>query len=122
MASALALALLAAGYVLPVLHFTLVAHELCAEHGALHHVEAAKTDLRRAPASKSQAVTLVNAGHEHDDCGLLATTGNRAVLCEGVQVTARLIPVVRSKVSLRARAAERCVALLDYAPKLAPPV
>ena len=38
--SALGLALLAAGHILPVLHFALVAHELCAEHGALHHVEA----------------------------------------------------------------------------------
>lgn len=121
MLSTLGLALLAAGHVLPVLHFTFVAHELCAEHGALHHVESAKTAAPAKPSS-SHAVTVANTGHDHDDCDLVAVSGDRAVLVDGVQVTAHVSPAPHRKPSLGARAAERCVALLDYAPKLAPPV
>lgn len=123
--SALSLAVLAAGYVLPILHFTLVAHELCAEHGALHHVETSrKGDLRRAvPArSESAAAASANAAHEHDDCGVLATSATRAVLEARDELRVEAPAVAASRLSLSARAAARNVALLDYAPKLAPPV
>lgn len=122
--STLALGLLAAGHVLPVLHFALVAHELCAEHGALHHVEQpSKPGLERARSARPEATNAsANAGHEHDDCNIVATATSRAVLSERAEL-AKLPPAVTpSRLSLRARATERSVALLDYAPKLAPPV
>ena len=122
--SALGLALLAAGHILPVLHFALVAHELCAEHGALHHVEATKARVGRVQSARSEAAAkaTANAGHEHEDCSVVATAGQRAVLGSRDELTALAPSSAPSKLSLSARAAERSVALLDYAPKLAPPV
>lgn len=123
--SALGLALLAAGHILPVLHFALVAHELCAEHGALHHVEARpKASLGRVQSARSEAAVkaTANAGHEDEDCSVVTTAGHRAVLEARDELTVLAPPSAPSRLSLCARAAERSVALLDYAPKLAPPV
>lgn len=122
---ALALALLAAGYALPVLHFTLVAHELCAEHGALHHVEEAPRAERGVAhaAPKGRAFSAsAQAAHEHDHCGVVSTTAERSLLPSRVEVDALHASVTPAALGLRSGVAQPSLALLDYAPKLAPPV
>ncbi|MFZ5893908.1 MAG: hypothetical protein ACOY0T_22795 [Myxococcota bacterium] len=115
-----ALALLTAGHVLPVLHFTLVAHELCEEHGALHHVEAKSRGERSAREQGLRAAA--HTGHEHEHCGVVATGSERAlapVLTAACNITR---VVVDQGPSVQARSAHASLLPLDYAPKLAPPV
>jgi hypothetical protein len=121
---ALTLALLTVGHVLPVLHFTLVAHELCAEHGALHHVDGKESasSSHRSPARGQAALPAANAQHEHEHCSVIATAAERALVPAAPEFSSVFV-ASRSELSApAARMAHRNVALLAYAPKLAPPV
>jgi len=120
---ALTLALLAAGHVLPVLHFALVAHELCAEHGALHHVEAKAAAQASRSLARGQAVLPAADGqHEHEHCGVVATAVERTLVPAAPQVSCRFIDANAASSPCAGREAHVSVALLAYAPKLAPPV
>jgi hypothetical protein len=118
--SALLLFVLGSGYALPALHFAAVAHEVCAEHGALEHVHEVRGAASAEP-SKDAAWATSESTHEHDCCrvlgvsppSVLATTGALAV-----EVTLGLAPAA----ALCEAFANANVALLRYAPKLAPPV
>jgi hypothetical protein len=108
--------------VLPALHFTLVAHRLCADHGELLH-EAGGDE--RLPLASSPEVALVSAdaaGHEHEHCGVLALPPSLAAL-EKVGGAVALLPAPWALcLPDTERAAHVDIALLSYAPKLAPPV
>lgn len=110
--------------VLPALHFTLVAHRLCAEHGELLH-EAAGDERLEGASAPSHDAALVPAdagGHEHEHCGVLAVPQSVAAL-GGDGAAAMVLPAPWA-VCLPGgeRAAHVEIALLAYAPKLAPPV
>ncbi|MGC4095028.1 MAG: hypothetical protein QM756_45340 [Polyangiaceae bacterium] len=117
-----ALVLLSVGHVLPVLHFTLVAHELCAEHGALHHVEGKAAAESPRPAAPHSVVPEAHGGHEHEHCGTAATASERWLLPESAELPFFVSDSVSQQKSLSAAAGHPSVALLSYAPKLAPPV
>lgn len=133
--SAVAIALfvlLGIGHVLPALHFALVAHRVCAEHGELLH-DASPRDatvqraLRssRPSAPTTLGVLLVAAGgadrHEHEHCGVLALPGSLGAP-EALPSAACRLPAVRTtSLPGHERAAYAYIALLSYAPKLAPP-
>jgi hypothetical protein len=112
--------LLGVGQVLPLFHFALVAHSVCAEHGELVH-EASPS----AQVPRSEFPALVAGGevdHQHEHCGVLALTGSLAIpACARSQVTPRpswaALPVAGVE-----RTAHVGIALLSYAPKLAPPL
>jgi hypothetical protein len=138
----LALALLiGVGHVVPALHFLFVAHHLCAEHGELVDAvldaapadaagadsserprEGARVPERTAEGASSAAVCISAAdAHSHEHCEVFAATRAAAALAPA-PCCAQLLPAVEW-VSPAGVAGEAHVgiALLHYAPKLAPP-
>ena len=112
-------AALGVSQVLPALHFALVVHRVCAEHGELVH-ESASVAPEVAPA-EAAIVARDGVSHEHEHCGVLATPGSFAVL---VPAAAQAAAPGATELEVGfgcARAAHVRIALLDYAPKLAPP-
>lgn len=128
----LACALLSLGPAVPALHFTLVAHRLCLEHGELEHVasDAAGPSASAlgpgAPASRtsdpSQSVAPGRGGsddHGHELCGMGGSGGSIAVPPQQASACTSHFRVA-APASASARA-HQSIALLSYAPKLAPP-
>jgi hypothetical protein len=128
--------LLGVGHVLPALHFAFVAHRVCAEHGELlHSGDLPSSDLPTGrlysedgaePSSEDNVAQDGidpggGAGHEHEHCDTPALPGSTVAVLAGRDV-AHLLPAAwASRLSAQARAAHVDVALLLYAPKLAPP-
>jgi hypothetical protein len=115
-------ALLGIGHVLPALHFALVAHRICAEHGELLHDAAPEPSAEAA--SRSSVPELAagqHAGHEHDHCGVLALPGSFGAAPSAAwrEPSAPSEPVADA--SAGERPAHVGIALLMRAPKLAPP-
>jgi hypothetical protein len=112
-------AALGVAQLLPALHFALVVHRVCAEHGELVH-ESVPVAHEVAPAEAS-IVARDGVSHEHEHCGVLAAPGSFAVLVPAAAQAAA--PGAAGFVDGfgRARAAHVRIALLAYAPKLAPP-
>ncbi len=120
--------LLGVGHVLPALHFVFVAHRVCAEHGELLHSgdlpSGGKTELLSKDIellSNDSIVQDSGAAHEHEHCDTPALPGSI-----GADLAARgaagLLPAAwASRLPGQARAAHVDIALLLYAPKLAPP-
>ncbi len=127
-------ALLAPGTAFPALHFTLVSHRVCLEHGELEHVgssvdgdaDASAPDALDAPARTlaDQAFVPGAAGdddHGHEACGASASGTGVAVPRAERSGTAALHARPPSAPSDTERA-HPGIALLRYAPKLAPPL
>lgn len=103
-----------------LLHYAIVAHGICVEHGHLVHgeggVEAAE---REAPAPIESARPLADPDHEH--CLIPARTPGEFVLgtqpLEGVDELAPKAPLVAA-----ASAPLTAAAILSLAPKQSPPV
>ena len=111
--------LIGAGHVLPALHFALVVHRVCAEHGELVHEATRPPEHSRDPAGPA-LIGGAAAAHEHDHCGVAAVHGSGALPSVAAWVR------VESPRDLAAapngeRAAHERLAPLSYAPKLAPP-
>ena len=134
-AAAIALfALLGVGHVLPALHFALVAHRICAEHGELLHDAAPEPSAEAGSRSsvpellfsssrepQPGVVAGQHAGHEHDHCGVLELPGSFGTAPSAAwrEPTPPSEPV--ACVSTGERPAHVGIALLLRAPKLAPP-
>lgn len=121
-------ALLGVGQVLPALHFVLVAHRVCAEHGETLHAEPAR-EVSGSPvarASKSAEIELKSAPvlpeHEHEHCSVLGVARSAAAALASAPPGAPLPAPWERFVRETERAAHVDIALLLYAPKLAPPV
>jgi hypothetical protein len=130
-------ALLGPGPALPALHFSLVQHRICPEHGELLHVDEAgsardaSSSVGASPAVEQSSATDVASaaqgagdsttdGHDHDACGV-SVLGSVAAVWPAAQTT---LAAVAEQGALRRAGAERAhlrIALLDYAPKLEPP-
>src|SRR5690349_11860459 len=67
---------LALGYLVPALHFALVQHEVCAEHGELRHSDGGHVlDIARPSAQRVPAADSVPAfADEHEHCAVVATS------------------------------------------------
>jgi len=116
------LVLLGVGHVVPALHFLLVAHHLCAEHGEL--VDAATENVERAreKAPNQTSVDAGNAaGHSHEHCGVLALAPTPASPAASLGAVLRLPAGEVAGSAGHAHAAHVGIELLLYAPKLAPP-
>jgi hypothetical protein len=111
------------GQVLPVFHFALVAHSVCAEHGELVHEAAPRAQGPQSETPDGPALVAGgDVGHQHEHCGVLALA--RAL---AIPAAARPEPPPpTSWAELQVAGAERSahvgIALLSYAPKLAPPL
>jgi hypothetical protein len=111
---------------LPVLHFVLVAHRLCAEHGEMLHAaevdDAAShaSDVRPGPAPETRLVASANEAHQHEHCGVVVSSHSHGVGLTGPASTNAVLSQVTSADG-SARTAHASIALLLYAPKLAPP-
>lgn len=126
------LVLVAAERVLPALHFALVSHAICAEHGELTHV-AHEAPPAKSANSASARTTSVTArapawtaasrgsphGHEHCE-GLACRETDGGVIGRAAGET-RSADARRLETSGGQRSARVGIALLAYAPKLAPP-
>lgn len=120
-------ALLAAGPSLTALHFALVRHRLCLEHGQLEHVTV--SDVRDSQAAGEPShVPLVSEGtsevdphgHLHDACTVSAA-GTLAALSPALGLQQCLAADFSAPAHERAQPAHVGIALLEYAPKLEPP-
>jgi len=126
--------LLGVGHVLPALHFAFVAHRVCAEHGELLHssgaAELASAHGARAGSAREGSATPAHpasifagngAAHEHKHCDALALPGSVGAAV-ATRTSASVLPAAwEAHLPGQARAAHVDVALLLYAPKLAPP-
>lgn len=120
-ASIVLFALLGVGHVLPALHFALVVHRICAEHGELLH-EAPAVPAVESRSSDVQLVAGQHAGHAHEHCGVLALPGSTGSLpsvswCEPLVLDGSLALLPPGE-----RPAQGGISVLSYAPKLPPPV
>jgi hypothetical protein len=112
-------AALGVAQILPALHFAVVVHRVCAEHGELAHASAPVA--RQAAPAEASFVARDELSHEHEHCGVLAAGGPLAALVPAAaQATAPGAAGFVVSVG-RDRAAHVRIALLAYAPKLAPP-
>lgn len=126
-------AMLGIGHVLPALHFALVAHRICAEHGELLHEAAPQPPAESrsstpeesswgsARAAQPAVVAGGHAGHEHDHCGVLALPDSFGTAPSAAwrEPVAPGEPVACA--SPGERPAHVGIALLLRAPKRAPP-
>jgi hypothetical protein len=111
---------------LPVLHFVLVAHRLCAEHGEMLHADASEPPAPHASADRSgsadeqRLVASAGAEHTHEHCGVIVSSHPHGVrlLSPGGSCTS---VSYRTSAAGEAKRAHPSIALLAYAPKLAPP-
>jgi len=114
------------GHALPALHFAVVAHEVCEEHGQVHHSDGVDrvlvlgADSSRL-AGEAQASAGDSGSHGHEHCGLSAAGSERVALGRETRVE-RGSPAAVSPNFFGRSAAKPSIALLRYAPKLAPPV
>ena len=99
------------------IHYALVKHAVCAEHGALVHVDDHDADSSQLP---SHAVSAAPAGadHHHDDC-LLAPLNDRPSSVVAGQAIAT--PQLASEHAQAAASAPAPRAPLGVAPKTSPP-
>jgi len=114
--------LLGVGHVLPALHFLFVAHYLCAEHGELVDASGESAEpVREKPGNSSASCRAGAASHTHEHCGVPAlahASGAPVAASRGVEPGPGLcVASARGE----ARDAHVDIALLAYAPKLAPP-
>ncbi len=118
-------ALIGVGQVLPALHFMLVAHRVCAEHGETLHASDASEAVDFAGVTGGEAELLLKPSpeseHEHEHCSVLGVGRSaHALLRAGGSRLGSLGAEERLDVAGE-RAAHVDIALLLYAPKLAPP-
>jgi hypothetical protein len=127
--------LIGVGHVVPAFHFLFVAHHLCAEHGELVDAagEGAETPREKAGSSEHAANGEKAAGpaavcvsgaaaHSHEHCGMFAATRAAPALAPAPAPAQFLHPLELPPSQGTAREAHVDIALLHYAPKLAPPV
>jgi hypothetical protein len=121
--------LLGPGPALPALHFALVAHRVCPEHGELEHVEpdalerSTTVSAARSAAATGDALVAGSAGtdgHGHEACGVGAAGNSVAVLPAARATVAAPCKAAHAAPSGTERAHQR-IALLRYAPRLPPP-
>jgi len=117
------------------LHFSLVQHRICPEHGELLHVsaEASATEATSAVgASPAEAsgTDVVSArqsaggdtthGHDHDACGV-SVLASVAAVWPAAAATVAALAEQNAALCAGAERAHHGIALLHYAPKLEPP-
>ena len=128
--------LVGVGHVVPALHFLFVAHHLCAEHGelvdAVGGAGGAESTREKPGGSERAAVGERAAGsaavcvsgaasHSHEHCEVFAATRS-APAWAPAPAPPQLLPAMELAPSeAEAREAHVDIALLHYAPKLAPP-
>lgn len=118
----LLLVVLNAGYLVPALHFTLIEHEICAEHGGLEHRDASAVHIERAVPNQSAALNAAaSLEHEHEHCALLATSSQRLAIAVRSAIAVAPGGLPQQSFVSRAAFAHPSLDLLAYAPKLAPP-
>jgi len=135
-------ALLGPGPALQALHFSLVQHRICPEHGELLHVgsEEGSAGAAAAASGSGRASSLAVAAasgtdvasaaqgpsggsadsHDHDACGV-SVLGSVAAVWPATAKTVTALAELREPRPPRAERAHVGIALLDYAPKLEPP-
>jgi hypothetical protein len=121
--------LFAAAPTLPGLHFLLIAHVVCPEHGELLHGSSSSAEpaasgrARLLHKRRSAELAWVAApAPAHDSCGVPAWGNASGVACGALTAPpAALLPVEQLSAGID-RGAHRAIALLSYAPKLAPPL
>jgi hypothetical protein len=110
--------------VLPALHFVLVAHQLCAEHGELVHAHAGQSSAHpseeHTASSEQQLVRAAGESHAHDHCSVVGSGHAHGLRLASPQGCLRAPSYLEAELG-SARRAHSSIALLAYAPKLAPP-
>lgn len=132
------LALFGIAPVLPALHYSSVEHEVCADHGEVRHVahhaeqggDRHGTDRRGAeaepagglPGKHVTALPGALSDDHHDHCAVTAAGVLPATLSAGwASSFEQPAPSAADVVTLRSAQSHVSIALLAYAPKLAPP-
>lgn len=118
----LLLVVFSVGYLVPGLHFTLVQHEICAEHGELRHSDGPAFKSAHSTSSQASSVeAAASVEHEHEHCAVLATSSLRATRTSRTAVELAPAPQASASQVSRSDSAHPSLGLLFYAPKLAPP-
>jgi hypothetical protein len=115
--AALALALFAGDHVLPALHYGLVAHELCPEHGRLEHT----SDRAQSRARHDAGPAYAAGGDEHHEhCGSVPASPPRAPVSGETALVFNLAPAAREESALPSTAV-LTADVVAFAPKQSPP-
>ena len=117
------LALLGLGPALPMLHFAVIEHQVCPTHGELMHAHGSAALEQSAPArgARSEALPSADDEHAHEHCALSAAgTERTAIGRRSVGLRDRVGRAVVRPAHVSEHA-HKSLALLAYAPKLAPP-
>ncbi|HYO94231.1 MAG TPA: hypothetical protein VER33_06950 [Polyangiaceae bacterium] len=118
------LLLLTAAQALPSLHFVLVAHEVCPEHGEILHADDGAAS--HAPDSRWRGPVAAAGSeleHEHEHCSVALRPSSPELSCAAlVCVASASLPIAHLLGPAARERGRSSLALLAYAPKLAPPV
>jgi hypothetical protein len=103
------------------LHFAVVQHVSCAEHGELVEI-GTDAGVRAAAVATHETVRADDTTlHGHDHCGVSAIRRERIHHVAPLALAARLPTTSLAHASLARRAPPRAIAILDLAPKSSPP-
>jgi hypothetical protein len=121
---ALSLLLVAgAGQTLPGLHHLLVRHAVCAEHGELvHAAELAEASSEAGSESDAARPSHDEPEHEHEHCSMPGLSADPALVSAGPAAERQPLGALPASLPAASERAHSSLALLAFAPKLAPPV
>lgn len=105
------------------LHFALVSHRLCAEHGTLEHAHTAELSSTAERTRTHAALRSAGDEAEHEHCQLLARPHETLAVPNSARLTVAAPPRVATSTIEAASAPDVArEALLLLAPKQSPPV
>ncbi|HEY3494425.1 MAG TPA: hypothetical protein VGK73_07060 [Polyangiaceae bacterium] len=120
--AAFAVWLVAGAHVASTLHFALVSHRICAEHGALEHGHEAEAEHAQPKAPAHAALQSGSDEAEHEHCPLIARPHEELALAAPARFEIASAPRAAPSPVQRASApAPARDALLLFAPKQSPP-
>lgn len=105
------------------LHFALISHEICDEHGELVHTGEHGSEHHAEHDHKATAVSDGASEHAHEHCGVFGRPDDKAVVASppSLEIVAQLTHAVAWQPSSAPVVATQSTRLLA-APKTSPPV
>ena len=119
---ALVACLLVGAQLTSALHFVLVPHELCAEHGTFEHTAEHAPRVRHSAPRHGTSIDSSASTSAHEECQLLARRGDRLAVVPRTELAFLRLPLATERRLPPTATAAYCAAdLLLIAPKQSPP-
>ena len=109
------------GQALGTLHYVVVRHVVCAEHGELIHESASVHQAARTQSGPDAALRASSAAHAHDHCGLLARANDERPALATASAVSPSPNFAYTSLSDSVELVRSSADILLFAPKQSPP-